>query len=428
MDNYLYQLSPGAIAVPLLSFITLVLNVPPLVWHTKNHNLAASTLVFWIILCNLFNFINALLWPTDNLTSWWNGVGLCDIEVKLITASTVGIVGSLACIMRNLAAVLDTSNTVLMPSRAQRRRRIVFDSIFCIAFPVYMIIIHYIVQPSRYYIFAISGCTPSFDNSWVSIVLCFIWPPIICLVDAYYCGLVIHRVRKYRKQFSDILASSSSNLNKSRFMRLFLMSLTLIVFFLPLQMYVLYRNASFPQHPYSWNNIHGPSWWQIIEIPTARSVIFDRWIRIALGFTIFVFFGLGKDATAMYRSWLLKLGFGSVFPSLTGQHQLPSPGGVSRTSGSSRATLARRAHHFFTKKLSRGTSTETSSSQTPSITTGLFTPSPSDPKKSFPPLPGLFAPSSIPALPVAAHTGDSILPFATDAPAAGHGYHCRRGV
>lgn len=188
MDNYLYQLSPGAIAVPLLSFITLVLNVPPLVWHTKNHNLAASTLVFWIILCNLFNFINALLWPTDNLTSWWNGVGLCDIEVKLITASTVGIVGSLACIMRNLAAVLDTSNTVLMPSRAQRRRRIVFDSIFCIAFPVYMIIIHYIVQPSRYYIFAISGCTPSFDNSWVSIVLCFIWPPIICLVDAYYCG------------------------------------------------------------------------------------------------------------------------------------------------------------------------------------------------------------------------------------------------
>ena len=172
-------------------------------------------------------------------------------------------------------------------------------------------------------------------------------------------GLVIHRVRKYRKQFSDILASSSSNLNKSRFMRLFLMSLTLIVFFLPLQMYVLYRNASFPQHPYSWNNIHGPSWWQIIEIPTARSVIFDRWIRIALGFTIFVFFGLGKDATAMYRSWLLKLGFGSVFPSLTGQHQLPSPGGVSRTSGSSRATLARRAHHFFTKKLSRGTSTET---------------------------------------------------------------------
>lgn len=143
-------------------------------------------------------------------------------------------------------------------------------------------------------------------------------------------------------------------------MRLFLMSLTLIVFFLPLQFYVLYRNASFPQHPYSWTGVHGPSWGQIIEIPTHGSVIFDRWIRIALGFTIFVFFGLGKDATAMYRGWLLKLGFGRIFPSLHGRHQLPSPGGNSSSFGSSRATLVSRAHSFLIKKLSRSrASTET---------------------------------------------------------------------
>lgn len=167
-------------------------------------------------------------------------------------------------------------------------------------------------------------------------------------------GLVVHRIRKYRKDFSDILASSSTNLNKSRFLRLFLMSLTLIVFFLPLQFYVLYRNASFPQHPYSWTGVHGPSWAQIIEVPTHGSVIFDRWIRIALGFTIFTFFGLGKDATAMYRGWLLKLGFGRIFPSLNGRRQLPSASGNSSTFGSSRASLVSRAHSFLIKKLSRG--------------------------------------------------------------------------
>lgn len=196
MDSYSHQPSPGAVAVPLLSLIALVLNIPPIVWHIKGRNLAASTLVFWIILCNFFNFINALLWPTDDMGTWWKGFGLCDIEVKLVTASTVGIVGSLACIMRNLAAVLDTDHTVLVPSTTQRRRRIAFDSIFCIAFPIYMMITHYIVQPSRYYIFAISGCTPSFDNSWVGIVLCFIWPPIICLMDAYYCGKPRHKKSK----------------------------------------------------------------------------------------------------------------------------------------------------------------------------------------------------------------------------------------
>lgn len=141
-------------------------------------------------------------------------------------------------------------------------------------------------------------------------------------------------------------------------MRLFLMSLTLIVLFLPLQFYVLYRNASFPQHPYSWNDIHGPSWWQIIKIPTGGSVIFDRWIRIALGFTIFIFFGLGKDATAMYRSWLLKIGLARIFPSLNGQYQLPSPR-TSRTIGSSPVSFASRAHSFVLRKLSRGASTDT---------------------------------------------------------------------
>ena len=51
-------------------------------------------------------------------------------------------------------------------------------------------------------------------------------------------------------------------------------------------------------------------------IPTGGKVYYDRWIQIALGFGVFVFFGLGQDAQAMYRKWLLNAGFGRVFPSL----------------------------------------------------------------------------------------------------------------
>ena len=190
MDNYT-ELSPVAIAVPLLSFMTLVLNVPPFIWHVKNRNLPATCLVFWVVISNLFNFINALIWPTDDVTNWWHGAVLCDIEVKLTNAATLGLTGSVACIMRSLAMALDTKRTVLMHSRAQRRRQLAFEMIFCFGLPVYMIIIHYVVQPSRYYIFAIAGCTPSFDNSWPSVVLVYIWPPIFCLVDAYYCGMCL---------------------------------------------------------------------------------------------------------------------------------------------------------------------------------------------------------------------------------------------
>ena len=188
MDNQIYPLAPAAVAIPILAIMTLIVDIPPFIWHVKNQNLAASALVFWIILGNLFNFINALIWPRDDIGNWWQGQGLCDIEVKIMAAATVGVCGCLACIMRNLANVLNTDRAVMITSKAQRKRRMAIDSIFCFGFAIYIMLVHYIVQPSRYYIFAIAGCTVSYDDSWPSWVLIYIWPPILSLVDVYYGG------------------------------------------------------------------------------------------------------------------------------------------------------------------------------------------------------------------------------------------------
>lgn len=188
MDSLSSSLTPGAMALPALAFISILLDIPPIAWHIKNRNLAATSLLFWIIMSNVFNFVNALIWPTDDLMIWWHGLVFCDIEVKLMLAATLGVTGSLACIMRNLAMVLDTDRTVLAPSQGQRRTRLIMDILLCFGGSIYLMVIHYIVQPNRYYIFAITGCTPSFDNSWPSIALVFIWPPIMCLLDVYYSG------------------------------------------------------------------------------------------------------------------------------------------------------------------------------------------------------------------------------------------------
>ncbi|KAI9870902.1 MAG: a-factor receptor [Pleopsidium flavum] len=380
MASSSFGLSPAAIAVPTLSFITLVLCLPPFVWHVKNRNIAASSLVFWIFLDNFFNFINALIWPTDDIASWWNGAGLCDVEVKLMAAATVGLTGSMACIMRNLAQVMDTDRTVLEPSRARRRKEGALNVLFCFGCPVYLMVIHYLVQPNRYYIFAIAGCTTSYDNSWPSIALVFIWPPILCVLAAYYGALVILRLHRYRKEFADILSASGSNLNKSRFMRLFIMSLALIVIFLPVQTYVFYRNLSFPRIPYSWDAVHGAEWWQIIMIPTGGVVVFDRWIQIGCGFLVFFFFGLGKDAMKMYRAWLLKMGFGRIFPSLKGQYETQRTPSTGNRFGSvsSRAKLV-----FSWWQSRRDSSSAFRQDRHDSITTEVLTPSPSDPKKTF---------------------------------------------
>jgi pheromone a factor receptor len=179
-----------------------------------------------------------------------------------------------------------------------------------------MVVAHFVVQPYRYYIFAISGCVASFDNSWPGIILIFVPPLALCAAAACYCGLVVVRLLKCRQQFSIILASSQSKMNRSRLLRLFVLSTTLIVIFLPIAIYVFTRNLGYPRHPFSWSTVHGPEWpTLVVRVPTQGTVNFDRWLNVGVRYAVF-FLGFGSDATKMYRSWLSSLGFGHFFPGL----------------------------------------------------------------------------------------------------------------
>ena len=190
MDGQASPLSPAAVVVPVLACITMVINIAPFIWHVKNRNLSAAGLVFWIILTLFLDFINALIWPKDDIANWFKGFILCDIEVKLMLGATVGIPGSLASTMRNLAVVLNSEKPVLMHTAAQRRRKVIIESLFTFGFSAYMMAIHYVVQPSRYYIYSIAGCVVSFDDSWPTVLLMWIWPPVLSLVGVFYSGEV----------------------------------------------------------------------------------------------------------------------------------------------------------------------------------------------------------------------------------------------
>ncbi|KAJ5518330.1 Fungal pheromone STE3 GPCR [Penicillium expansum] len=327
----IHQRHPQAVVLPVLSFSSIALAIPPLILHGKNRNFPASSLIFWSILLNLFNIINALTWPTNDVESWWDGSGLCDIEVKFMAAGYLGIPGSLVCVFRSLAIVLDTDRATLVPSKGQRWRNQFMEILFCIVVPITAMITHIIWQKSRYMLFTISGCVNNFDESWVSLVFAWIWSPIICLIAAYYCCLVLIRVHKYRSDFANILLASSSNLSKSRFLRLFFLALSMLVCILPLQGYLVYSDIvlSLPWHKYSWSRIHNGKWNTIEKIPLDGTVFFDRWLCVVSGFMIFIFFGFSRDATRMYRTVFWYLGLGYCFPSIqppTDTHSAaPSP-------------------------------------------------------------------------------------------------------
>lgn len=183
---------PQAVALAMLSAIVCLLDLPPLIWHLRNRNAAAVCLVFWILINNFFSLVNAIIWPNDNMSTWFDGVGLCDVEAKIIIGRSFGIASATLCILRSLANVMDQNKITIAPSRAQRMRATAFDLIICIGIPLLAMVFHYIVQPNRYAIAGISGCVPTDIQGPVTIVLLDFPPLILAVVDLYYAGPSLH--------------------------------------------------------------------------------------------------------------------------------------------------------------------------------------------------------------------------------------------
>lgn len=178
----------SGVALATASFLITLLIISPMFWHYRNRNIGATVLVGWIVYLNFQSFVNALIWPTDDIQHWFTGVGLCDVEVKLQVASEVATPAALYCVLRALAKVMDTARTTVVQSRSLTRRNYAIDITICVVPPVLQMIFHYVVQPERYYIFAISGCIPAVSATWVTILLIYIPPMLWTLVDAYYAS------------------------------------------------------------------------------------------------------------------------------------------------------------------------------------------------------------------------------------------------
>lgn len=179
---------PAAVILGLLAATVMLLGLPPLFWHLRNHNAAAGSLVAWIVINNLMTVINIIIWHNDDVQHWYNGVGLCDIEVKIMVARSMALPAATMCILKSLANVMDTSRINLAPSKAQRRRAMILDLTACLGLPLLTMLLHYVVQPTRYAIGGVSGCLATFYESWVTVVLLDVPPLILAVVNVYLAG------------------------------------------------------------------------------------------------------------------------------------------------------------------------------------------------------------------------------------------------
>jgi pheromone a factor receptor len=127
------------------------------------------------------------------------------------------------------------------------------------------------------------------------------------------------RLGRLRGQLSSTLSSNGSGYTSRRFLKLFIMSLSMLVIYLPLTLFFFYLNLPLPMEPYSWSRVHDPvSWDPIIYFVTSDypKVQYYGWSPVTFGCFIILYYGLNDEAVEMYRHFLCVCGLGKIWPSL----------------------------------------------------------------------------------------------------------------
>ncbi|KAG4302693.1 hypothetical protein PCANB_001099 [Pneumocystis canis] len=296
----------GDVFYIIYSLIGLLCSFIPSIWHWKYRNVAPLCLIFWIFITNLICFLNTIIW-FNGIKTRHTGYIYCDIAVKLTLGSISGQQGAVAAISHYLSKVMKPLRSSLQ-TKVIRRRQMIQDLLMSFACPVVIMCLHYIVQSARYVIDGVNGCVPWSDQSWPTVVIVLIWPPILGSISAYYSVKVIFLCIKKQRQFQTILKDSKSSLTPSRFIRLIGISSLLIMVYLPLNIYILYTNVSQiiqAKIKYSWTSVH--KWNQDIVFIKNDNISFNRWLIPSNGVVIFIFFGMGSDAVIMYKEMARKL-------------------------------------------------------------------------------------------------------------------------
>ncbi|KZM21843.1 mating-type factor pheromone receptor [Ascochyta rabiei] len=306
-----------AIIFSILAWFSWLLCIAPLVWHFSQRNVAAGSLVLWIILTNFSLGINPIIWPRDNVEEWWNGNVWCDINVRIQVGGQVGLAASMVMILRKLAKVMDTRNITVASSRSSKLREQLIEFAWCWCYPLVLILLYIPVQSVRYNVWGIEGCIAAYRPTWQSLVLSAMWVPITMTVAVYYAVLLFIRLFRYRREFSRLVMARNST--KSRFIRLFLICIIMTFIVVPYSAYPFYyfcsQLASF-KWDYEWERLNGDKKNIILKFPSEGKVHVDKWGQVVLGYVVFLIFGTGTDAYNTYKKMLLALGLGKVFPSL----------------------------------------------------------------------------------------------------------------
>lgn len=167
------------------------------------------------------------------------------------------------------------STRIVSSSAKDKRRELYLDLFISVIIPIIYSILSIVYQGHRFDIIGGIGCNPAVYVSWPYILLGIIPPPLVAIISLGFACMCVHHFIIRQKQFTAILCSAGSNLNKSRYLRMMALCFTEIILDLPLwivQQVLASQQYGIWYKPYvSWNYVH-EGFGQVLSIPSS---IFD---------------------------------------------------------------------------------------------------------------------------------------------------------
>ncbi|KAG8705461.1 a-factor receptor [Ceratobasidium sp. 395] len=207
-----------------------------------------------------------------------------------------------------------------------------------------VVALYHVVQVCRYAIIEDIGCWSYFSTTLLIIPMLLGWPVLLAAISFVYASLTIRAFIKTRRQFSQVLSDSGSNLSMSRYFRLMALAGTDMTFSLPLSLYFMITSmVTYHMNPWvSWENTHKYvhevwriSYEELVSDPHTKSTLdITKWSVPGCAFLFFAYFGLSGEAVRQYKSifWRVAAPFGL---------KPPAPRPERQDSGWSRRLVAR---------------------------------------------------------------------------------------
>ncbi|KAI0729154.1 pheromone A receptor-domain-containing protein [Fomitopsis betulina] len=239
-----------ASALAAVAFLCVVFLACLLPAYWTSRNVAMLTLIWWLILCNAIQGVNAVVWAgnTETKIPVW-----CDISTKLLMGVRVAIPATCVCLsnrVRHLLMTGDAKGGIGILS---------FDLITCIAIPVTYMVLHIIVQDYRFNLTENFGCSPAIYDSIPALFLVWL-PPLIFSI----CAIALTCTTMYsghKRGFALVCVRQSGNGGHHTFdfLRPLLRSLLIASLLLVSSVFSLHAVLATPSHflPWtSWNAVH----------------------------------------------------------------------------------------------------------------------------------------------------------------------------